>query len=179
MPGRWTLTTLRRRVGMVFQKANPFPMSIYDNITYGPKLHGMQNKAELDELVEKLPAGRGPLGRGERPPEKERPGPFRRPAAAPVHRPRAGRQAGSAADGRAHQRPGPRLHHEGGRADERAERRTTPWSSSPTTCSRRPASATAPRSSCWASWWSAGPTAQIFSTPQDKRTEDYISGRFG
>ena len=47
------LTDLRRRVGMVFQKANPFPMSIYDNITYGPKLHGVRNKAELDELVEK------------------------------------------------------------------------------------------------------------------------------
>ena len=46
------LTELRRRVGMVFQKANPFPMSIYDNITYGPKLHGVHNKAELDELVE-------------------------------------------------------------------------------------------------------------------------------
>ena len=46
------LTDLRRRVVMVFQKANPFPMSIYDNITYGPKLHGVRNKAELDELVE-------------------------------------------------------------------------------------------------------------------------------
>ena len=46
------LTDLRRRVGMVFQKPNPFPMSIYDNITYGPKLHGVRNKAELDELVE-------------------------------------------------------------------------------------------------------------------------------
>ena len=46
------LTDLRRRMGMVFQKANPFPMSIYDNITYGPKLHGVRNKAELDELVE-------------------------------------------------------------------------------------------------------------------------------
>ena len=41
------LTDLRRRVGMVFQKANPFPMSIYDNITYGPRLHGVRNKAEL------------------------------------------------------------------------------------------------------------------------------------
>lgn len=47
------LTSLRRRVGMVFQKANPFPMSIYDNITYGPKLHGVRGKAELDELVER------------------------------------------------------------------------------------------------------------------------------
>ena len=46
------LTDLRRRVGVVFQRANAFPMSIYDNITYGPKLHGVRNKAELDELVE-------------------------------------------------------------------------------------------------------------------------------
>ena len=45
-------TWLRKQIGMVFQKANPFPMSIYDNITYGPKLHGVRNKAELDELVE-------------------------------------------------------------------------------------------------------------------------------
>ena len=47
-----TLNRMNRRVGMVFQKANPFPMSIYDNITYGPKLHGVRNKAELDQLVE-------------------------------------------------------------------------------------------------------------------------------
>ena len=47
------VTVLRRQIGMVFQKANPFPMSIYDNIAYGPRLHGNHNKAELDELVEK------------------------------------------------------------------------------------------------------------------------------
>ena len=46
------LTDLRRRVGMVFQKANPFPMSIYDNIAYGPRIHGIKNKAQLDEIVE-------------------------------------------------------------------------------------------------------------------------------
>ena len=46
------VNNLRKEVGMVFQKPNPFPMSIYDNITYGPKLHGVRNKAELDELVE-------------------------------------------------------------------------------------------------------------------------------
>ena len=44
---------LRREVGMVFQKPNPFPMSIYDNIAYGPKTHGITNKAKLDEIVEK------------------------------------------------------------------------------------------------------------------------------
>ncbi|MGB5824230.1 MAG: phosphate ABC transporter ATP-binding protein PstB [Proteocatella sp.] len=43
---------LRKRVGMVFQKPNPFPMSIYDNVAYGPRTHGMKNKAELDKIVE-------------------------------------------------------------------------------------------------------------------------------
>ena len=47
------VSLLRRRVGMVFQKPNPFPMSIYDNIAYGPRTHGMRKKAELDEIVEK------------------------------------------------------------------------------------------------------------------------------
>lgn len=44
---------LRKRVGMVFQKPNPFPMSIYDNIAYGPRTHGIKNKAKLDDIVEK------------------------------------------------------------------------------------------------------------------------------
>ena len=47
------VTWLRRQVGMVFQKPNPFPMSIYDNIAYGPRTHGIRNKKELDEIVEK------------------------------------------------------------------------------------------------------------------------------
>ena len=47
------VSVLRRRVGMVFQKPNPFPMSVYDNIAYGPRTHGIKKKAELDEIVEK------------------------------------------------------------------------------------------------------------------------------
>ena len=43
---------LRRQIGMVFQKPNPFPMSIYDNVAYGPRTHGIKNKAKLDEIVE-------------------------------------------------------------------------------------------------------------------------------
>ena len=43
---------LRRDIGMVFQKPNPFPMSVYDNIAYGPRIHGIKNKAKLDEIVE-------------------------------------------------------------------------------------------------------------------------------
>lgn len=45
-------TLLRKKVGMVFQQPNPFPMSIYDNIAYGPRVHGIKNKTELDEIVE-------------------------------------------------------------------------------------------------------------------------------
>ena len=44
---------LRKRIGMVFQRPNPFPMSIYDNIAYGPRIHGIKNKKVLDEIVEK------------------------------------------------------------------------------------------------------------------------------
>lgn len=47
------VTLLRKKVGMVFQKANPFPMSIYDNISYGPKIHGIKSKDELDQIVER------------------------------------------------------------------------------------------------------------------------------
>lgn len=47
------VNTLRRRVGMVFQKPNPFPMSVYDNIAFGPRTHGIHAKAELDEIVER------------------------------------------------------------------------------------------------------------------------------
>ncbi len=46
------VTILRKKVGMVFQKPNPFPMSIYDNIAYGPRIHGIKNKTDLDEIVE-------------------------------------------------------------------------------------------------------------------------------
>ena len=50
--GDMDVNLLRKRVGMVFQKANPFPMSIYDNIAYGPRTHGIRSKAKLDEIVE-------------------------------------------------------------------------------------------------------------------------------
>ena len=50
--GNMDVNLLRRRVGMVFQKPNPFPMSIYDNVAYGPRIHGVRSKAKLDEIVE-------------------------------------------------------------------------------------------------------------------------------
>lgn len=51
--GNMDINLLRKRVGMVFQKPNPFPMSIYDNIAFGPRTHGIKSKAKLDEIVEK------------------------------------------------------------------------------------------------------------------------------
>ena len=51
--GDMDVNLLRKRVGMVFQKPNPFPMSIYDNIAYGPKTHGIRSKAKLDDIVER------------------------------------------------------------------------------------------------------------------------------
>ena len=51
--GRMDVNLLRKRVGMVFQKPNPFPMSIYDNIAYGPRTHGIHSKTILDDIVEK------------------------------------------------------------------------------------------------------------------------------
>ena len=50
---RIDVVELRKRVGMIFQKSNPFPMSIYDNVAYGPRINGIRNKKELDEIVEK------------------------------------------------------------------------------------------------------------------------------
>ena len=109
------LTDLRRRVGMVFQKANPFPMSIYDNITYGPKLHGVRNKAELDELVESS---------------------LRGAALWDEVKDRLKKSA---------------LGLSGGQQQRLCIARAL------ATCSRRPVSATAPPSSCWASWWKWAP----------------------
>ena len=51
--GNVDVNDLRRRVGMVFQKPNPFPMSVYDNIAYGPRTHGVRSRSELDEIVER------------------------------------------------------------------------------------------------------------------------------
>ena len=51
------VNNLRKEIGMVFQKPNPFPMSIYDNIAYGPRTHGIKNKAQLDDIVEKALRG--------------------------------------------------------------------------------------------------------------------------
>ena len=94
-------TEVRRRIGMVFQKPNPFPKSIYDNVAYGPRLIGAKKKAELDEIVERSLRGRRPVGRGQGPAQGVGAQPVRRPAAAAVHRPRHRGRARRDPDGRA------------------------------------------------------------------------------
>ena len=142
------LTDLRRRVGMVFQKANPFPMSIYDNITYGPKLHGVRNKAELDELVESS---------------------LRGAALWDEVKDRLKKSA---------------LGLSGGQQQRLCIARALAVKPE-VLLMDEPTSALAARISDRTAFFllgelvECGPTSEIFSTPKDKRTEDYISGRFG
>jgi phosphate transport system ATP-binding protein len=84
------VVALRQRVGMVFQKPNPFPMSIFDNIAYGPRLRGVRNKGQLQEIVENSLRGRRVVGRSQRRIEEKRAGAFRWPATASLHRTRYG-----------------------------------------------------------------------------------------
>jgi ABC-type uncharacterized transport system YnjBCD ATPase subunit len=97
---------LRRRVGMVFQKPNPFPKSVFENVAYAPRLSGVKNMSRLTEIVEKSARARGAVRRGEGCSAQERAGALRRAAAEAVHRPGSGGRARSAADGRALLRAG-------------------------------------------------------------------------
>ena len=84
---------LRREVGMVFQKPNPFPMSIYDNIAYGPRTHGVKNKAKLDDIVERSLRGAAIWD------EEECVRTFRWAAAETLHCKSTCRRTGSTSDG--------------------------------------------------------------------------------
>lgn len=104
-------TVLRRRVGMVFQQPNPFPMSIYDNVAFGPRSHGVRAKADLDIIVEESLRA-APPGRAERSPEKETRSACPAASSAPVHRSRPGRAARGTAARRVHERFGSHFHGE-------------------------------------------------------------------
>ncbi len=91
---------LRKRVGMVFQKPNPFPMSIFENVVYSLRIDGQRDPRRLEEVCETKPAQRRALERGQGPLARERPAALRRPAAAPVHRARDCGRAGAPAAGR-------------------------------------------------------------------------------
>ena len=118
--GDYDICRLRQRVGMVFQRPNPFPMSIYDNVAYGPRGMGVRDRAVLDELVEDS-LRRAALWDEVKDKLKE-PGSFGWTAAAPVHRPRTCRAARYSADGRADLGARSRVDARGGAAGLRAQR---------------------------------------------------------
>ena len=172
------LTDLRRRVGMVFQKANPFPMSIYDNITYGPKLHGVRNKAELDELVESSLRGaalwdevkdrlkKSALGLSGG--QQQRLCIARALAVKPevllMDEPTSALDPGSTM-----------------KVEELMSELKKNYTVVIVTHNMQQAARISDRTAFFllGELVECGPTSEIFSTPKDKRTEDYISGRFG
>ena len=169
---------LRRQIGMVFQKPNPFPMSIYDNITYGPRLHGVHNKAELDELVESSLKGaalwnevkdrlkKSALGLSGG--QQQRLCIARALAVKPevllMDEPTSALDPGSTM-----------------KVEELMSELKKNYTVVIVTHNMQQAARISDRTAFFllGELVEAGPTAQIFSTPQDKRTEDYISGRFG
>ena len=172
------LYDIRQQVGMVFQKANPFPMSIYDNITYGPRLHGVHNKAELDELVESSLKGaalwnevkdrlkKSALGLSGG--QQQRLCIARALAVKPevllMDEPTSALDPGSTM-----------------KVEELMSELKKNYTVVIVTHNMQQAARISDRTAFFllGELVEAGPTAQIFSTPQDKRTEDYISGRFG
>ena len=171
-------TWLRKQIGMVFQKANPFPMSIYDNITYGPKLHGVRNKAELDELVESSLRGaalwdevkdrlkKSALGLSGG--QQQRLCIARALAVKPevllMDEPTSALDPGSTM-----------------KVEELMSELKKNYTVVIVTHNMQQAARISDRTTFFllGELVEVGPTAQIFSAPQDKRTEDYISGRFG
>ena len=172
------VVNLRRRVGMVFQKANPFPMSIYDNITYGPKLHGVRNKAELDELVESSLRGaalwdevkdrlkKSALGLSGG--QQQRLCIARALAVKPevllMDEPTSALDPGSTM-----------------KVEELMSELKKNYTVVIVTHNMQQAARISDRTAFFllGELVECGPTSEIFSTPKDKRTEDYISGRFG
>ena len=117
------LVDLRRRVGMVFQKSNPFPKSIFENVVYGPRVAGLNDRARLMEIAERCLRGAALWDEVKDRLRRLGAEPVRRSAAAAVHRPRPGHRPGSAAAGRAGLGPRPGLHGAHRGPDLRAEAR--------------------------------------------------------
>ena len=169
---------LRRQVGMVFQKPNPFPMSIYDNVAYGPRTHGVRNRAKLDEIVEqslrsaaiwdevkdRLKKNALGLSGG----QQQRLCIARALAVKPevllMDEPTSALDPGSTM-----------------KVEELMSELKKNYTVVIVTHNMQQAARISDRTAFFllGELVEVGPTAQIFSAPQDKRTEDYISGRFG
>ena len=172
------VSALRREIGMVFQKPNPFPMSIYDNVAYGPRTHGVRGKAKLDDIVERSLRGaaiwdevkdrlnKSALGMSGG--QQQRLCIARALAVEPevllMDEPTSALDPISTS-----------------RIEELALELKERYTIVIVTHNMQQAARISDRTAFFllGELVEAGPTAQIFSTPQDKRTEDYISGRFG
>ena len=172
------VSQLRREIGMVFQKPNPFPMSIYDNIAYGPRTHGIKAKAQLDEIVERslrdaaiwdevkdrLKKNALGLSGG----QQQRLCIARALAVEPnvllMDEPTSALDPGSTM-----------------KVEELMSELKKNYTVVIVTHNMQQAARISDRTAFFllGELVEVGPTAQIFSAPQDKRTEDYISGRFG
>ena len=169
---------LRREIGMVFQKPNPFPMSIYDNIAYGPRTHGIRSKARLDELVERSLRGaaiwdevkdrlkKNALGLSGG--QQQRLCIARALAVKPevllMDEPTSALDPGSTM-----------------KVEELMSELKKNYTVVIVTHNMQQAARISDRTAFFllGELVECGPTSEIFSTPKDKRTEDYISGRFG
>ena len=169
---------LRREIGMVFQKPNPFPMSIYDNIAYGPRTHGIKNRARLDEIVEKSLRGaaiwdevkdrlkKNALGLSGG--QQQRLCIARALAVKPevllMDEPTSALDPGSTM-----------------KVEELMSELKKNYTVVIVTHNMQQAARISDRTAFFllGELVECGPTSEIFSTPKDKRTEDYISGRFG
>ena len=169
---------VRRRVGMVFQKSNPFPKSIYENVVYGLRIAGINDKATLDEACERSPARRGAVGRGQGPPARERARALGRPeqrlciARAIAVEPEVilMDEPCSALD------PIATL-----KIEELIYELKEKYTIVIVTHNMQQAARVSDKT---AFFWLGrlvefGPTAEMFTAPKDKQTEDYITGRFG
>jgi phosphate transport system ATP-binding protein len=168
------INLLRARIGMVFQKPTPFPMTIYDNIAFGVKLYENLSKSDMDDRVEwaltkaalwtevKNKLGQNGLS------------PVWRPAAAPVHRAQRGGQAFGVAARRAHLGAGPHFHRQGRRTGARAE---NDYTIAIVTHNMQQAA----RCSDYTAYMylgeliEFGATEELFFKPKRKETEDYIT----
>ena len=176
--GGMDVNLLRRRVGMVFQKPNPFPMSIYDNIAYGPRTHGVRSKVKLDDIVERA---------------------LRSAAIWDEVKDRLKKSALGMSGGQQQRlciaralavQPEVLLMDEPtsaldpistSRIEDLVAELKKAYTIVIVTHNMQQAARISDRTAFFllGELVEVGPTAQIFSAPQDKRTEDYISGRFG
>ena len=172
------VNSLRRDIGMVFQKPNPFPMSIYDNIAYGPRTHGITGKSRLDDIVEQALRGaaiwdevkdrlnKSALGMSGG--QQQRLCIARALAVEPevllMDEPTSALDPGSTM-----------------KVEELMSELKKNYTVVIVTHNMQQAARISDRTAFFllGELVEVGPTAQIFSAPQDKRTEDYISGRFG